>query len=519
MRVRSLGKAGDDWSALRNHRMEHYGFAVSTEFYQQVPFFWNREGCQLNMLGHYRGASIFMICNGPSLASGKMDLSLLKRPGIMTYGMNNGPRTIRPNLWTCVDDPRRFLKSIWFDPCITKIVPHTFAEKRIFDNEKWADMKTLAGQCPNLMYFHRNEKFMPERWLIEDTINWGNSKDHGGGRSVMLAILKIMFLLGFRNVFLLGADFTMSGDYTYHFDEQREHGAVKGNNSTYQKLMYEYFPKLKPYFDAEGFNVYNCNPESELKVFDYVPYEDAIAFASANLGDVDNERTWGMYSKPKERQQWIAEPQDNQKAHLRNIPGRVTTPVYDSRAAQVAPQMQQQQQQQVVPQVVQQAPQVQQAPMPQAQPMPQVHHVQLAPQQAPQQVQQQAPQQIMQQPMPQQVQQMRGMPQSRPMPPPGPPPRMPRSKQAPQVQQAPQAPQAPQVQQLPNGGQQISLPRSKQVPKAPPIVVQENVETFNLAEDPNAVQDGRVLSPVPCGTGSTGSSIIQQNQQNQQNQG
>jgi len=240
-------------------------------------------------------------------------------------------------------------------------------QKKIFDNEIWGDIKTVVGECPNVIYFHRNEKFMAQRWLYEDTINWGNSKDHGGGRSVMLASLKVMFLMGFRNVFLMGADFKMSENYTYHFDEQRAKGAVHGNMDTYQKLANQYFPELKPYFDAEGFNVYNCNPESELKVFDYVSYEDAIAFASAPLGDVDNERTWGMYSKPDERQKWIKEPDDKKKIHLANIPARVKTPVFIDKTKNIieaqqnvpieAPQVQQ----------VQQAPQ---APKPAARPMP-----------------------------------------------------------------------------------------------------------------------------------------------------
>jgi len=241
--------------------------------------------------------------------------------------VNNGARTIKPNFWTCVDDPKRFCKSIWFDAAITKIVPHSFAEKRIFDNEKWVDLKTVVGECPNVMYFHRNEKFMANRWLYEDTINWGNSKDNGGGRSVMLASMKILFLLGFRNVFLMGADFMMTDKLTYHFDEQRNEGAVRGNMSTYEKLKTEYFPQLKPHFEQEGFNVYNCNKESQLKVFDYVPFEDAIAFATANLGDVDNERTWGMYSKPEERQKWINEPPAKQKVHLKNIAARPQSPV------------------------------------------------------------------------------------------------------------------------------------------------------------------------------------------------
>ncbi|MFA7219312.1 MAG: hypothetical protein WC119_02250 [Synergistaceae bacterium] len=324
-----MKKDVNDWKQFRFGRDRHLGVSVSTEFYQPVPFFFTREGSNLNLIGHYRGSSLFIICNGPSLASGNYDLSLLKRPGIMTYGMNNGARTIRPNFWTCVDDPKRFLKSIWFDPCITKFVPHAHAEKPIFDNEQWQDTKILVGQCPNVIYYHRNEKFVAERFLFEDTINWGNSGDNGGGRSVMLPVIRIAFLLGFRTIYLLGADFKMSSDYTYHFDEQRSKGAVNCNMSTYDRLKSEYLPQLKPYLDAEGVQVFNCNPESELGVFDYMPYEQAIANASAPLGDVDNERTWGMYSKPEERQKWKQEPEKNQKSHLMYLRNR-GAPVFDS---------------------------------------------------------------------------------------------------------------------------------------------------------------------------------------------
>ena len=328
-RRRSLKKDNKDWNQFRFGRDRHLGVSVSTEFYQPVPFFYTREGANLNLIGHYRGGVIFIICNGPSLASGQYDLSLLKKPGVMTYGMNNGARTIRPNFWTCVDDPKRFLKSIWLDPCITKFVPHAHAEKKIFDNEQWKEVEYLVGQCPNVIYYHRNEKFMAERFLFEDTINWGNSGDEGGGRSVFLPILRISFLLGFRTVYLLGADFKMSQNYTYHFDEQRSKGAVNCNMNTYDRLKNDYLPALKPYLDAEGFKVYNCNPESELEVFDHVPYTQAIEHATAHLGDVSNERTWGMYSKPEERQKWINEPEENQKGHLEYIKNRPKTPVYN----------------------------------------------------------------------------------------------------------------------------------------------------------------------------------------------
>lgn len=284
-----------------------------------TPMFFTREGISLPLINLYKNKSIFVVCNGPSLVNGDIDLSLLKMPGVVTYGMNNGAKTVRPNLWTSVDDPKRFLKSIWLDPNICKIIPQSHSEKTIFDNQNWQETNIVVGECPNVIYFHRNEKFNSNRFLIEDTINWGNSADFGGGRSVLLPVIRICYLLGFRNVFLLGADFTMSQNYTYHFDEQRAKGAVNCNMKTYDRLKNEYLPSLKPILEKEGMKIYNCNPNSELKVFDYLPFIDAISIATKDLGDVDGERTWGLYSKPEERLKWKQQPSDEQKTHLNYI--------------------------------------------------------------------------------------------------------------------------------------------------------------------------------------------------------
>lgn len=331
MRMSSLANEKEDTNQLTNGRGRLAGACVSWEYLQSNPFFFSREGANVDLVGQYRGATAFMISNGPSLASGRYDLNLLKSPGVITYGINNGPKTFRPNFWSCVDDPKRFLKSVWLDPTITKFVPFGHAEKRLFDNDNWKDgvirknplngqdKEFLVGDCPNVYYFRRNSKFVADRFLWENTFNWGNHKDYGGCRSVMLPVMRILFLLGFRRVFLLGADFNMSQDKTYHFDEQRDPGAIKGNMQTYARMNEEYFPSLKKYFDGVGFNVYNCTEGSRLTAFPFVKYEDAIADTISILGEVKNERTWGMYSKPELRQKFKEEPSIEQKPHLAGL--------------------------------------------------------------------------------------------------------------------------------------------------------------------------------------------------------
>jgi hypothetical protein len=226
---------------------------------------------------------------------------MLNSTGIVTYGINNGVKTYRPKLWGCVDSPDRFLKSIWLDPTIHKFVPQSQIDNFIFDSEKWKLTDIQVKQCPSVTCYKRNDRFDATKFLIQDTINWGNSKELGGCRSVMLPTLRICHLLGFKTIYLLGADFKMDKTTKYHFNEQRTDSSIKCNNKTYDRLKEEYLPQLKPEFDKVGVKIYNCNPESELKVFDFMPYEDAIRQASTNFIKVKDERSYGLYTDLKDR--------------------------------------------------------------------------------------------------------------------------------------------------------------------------------------------------------------------------
>ncbi len=317
MRTRSLREDKADDAAFRHSRDRLVGAVVETEYHQYCPHFFTRDRASLALEGMYRGSSVFLICNGPSFVT--LDQNLLRKPGVMTFGINNGAKTFRPDMWTCVDDPERFLKSIWLDPKIQKFVPFSHMEKKIFDNEKWQPMDVKVGECPNVFGYCRNEKFHAARFLIENSINWGNHADFDGGRSVMLPAIRILHMLGFRKIYLLGCDMKMSETYTYHFDETRGKGAVSGNMSTYNRLKNEYLPELKKYFEEEKLEIYNCNPESELKVFPFISFTDAIKEASSKLGDVEHERVWGMYSKPQEKVNWVKEPPKEFKPHLQTL--------------------------------------------------------------------------------------------------------------------------------------------------------------------------------------------------------
>jgi len=263
-------------------------------FVQPAPLLFTQDHHPLWLGDTYRGRSAFLIAGGPSFTD--LDHAPLRQPGILTLGLNNSVKSFRPNMWVCVDPPDHFIRSIWLDPVIQKFVPICHADKRIFNSDQWHFMDIRVGDCPNIVYFKRNEHFKAKQYLWEDCINWGNHKKYGGGRSVMLAAIRILFILGVRQIYMLGVDFKMSSTSKYHFDQDRHKGSISNNSSTYVKLN-ERFKELRPLFAQENFYIYNCNPDSGLTAFDYLPYQTAVNNMLGQFGNIDvrSERTRNLY--------------------------------------------------------------------------------------------------------------------------------------------------------------------------------------------------------------------------------
>ena len=318
-RKRSLQADKNDDTQLRHGYTRHEGVDMGDptkdgtyQFGQVCPFFFSYEGVTIPLEGMYRGSSAFMVGGGPSLLKEKYEKLYL--PGVLTFGMNNSAKLIRPNMWSCVDDPCRFLYSVWKDPQIMKFVPQTSFGKQIWKStvikgkQMWEVAKKpdghdeRVGDCPNVIGYRRNEKFHAARFFTENTINWGCHKKYGGCRSIMLASIRIMFLLGIRKIYLTGVDLKMDDANKYSFKEGRTKGAIKNNTHTYQRMLTEYFPQMKPEADKFGLEILCCNKESDIcKIFPYISFEDAIAEATKDIGNTADEKTEGMYLAIKEK--------------------------------------------------------------------------------------------------------------------------------------------------------------------------------------------------------------------------
>jgi hypothetical protein len=128
----------------------------------------------------------------------------------------------------------------------------------------------------------------------------------------MLVAVRLLYHLGIRTVFLLGADLKMDEANKYHFEQDRNKGSISGNNSTY-RMLNDRFAALKPIFDQYGFKVFNCNLESNLHAFPKINFEDAIEIATRKMPIIDTERTEGLYDREANKKANVKANQDNRK--------------------------------------------------------------------------------------------------------------------------------------------------------------------------------------------------------------
>jgi hypothetical protein len=213
----------------------------------------------------YDGETLFLLGGSPKLR--ELPLDLLRKPGVITLGMNNVPCFFpSPKLWVCADKPLCFSPHIWTSPEITKFtmisrrgleVPDT-GGKRIMD-------------CPNVLFFGAHEKFTFKNFLDpnRDIVWW---------RSVFPIALQLAWRLGFKKVFLVGCGFNMSkrNGEQYAWKTKLTDDQAQYSHNTYTKDV-DRLRALLPTFARRGFEVISSTPDSRANEFlSYVPLAQAV---------------------------------------------------------------------------------------------------------------------------------------------------------------------------------------------------------------------------------------------------
>jgi hypothetical protein len=254
---------------------------ASVELLQPQNLKFKSPGGIVPLTDMYRGASCFLLCGGPSLRRSRV-WGLQSRQ-LLTMTMNNAAHMFLPDtppdLWCCVDQPfnadggYRFLESIWRDPRIMKFAPVQHYHR--------------IGQHPNVWGYTHVQPFRWWRFLAEQRVRWGSN--------VMMICIRILYELGVRRIYLLGADFHMEADEPYAFEESVGPEHVRSNNRSYAMLNHR-FMLLRPLLEQHGMRVVNCTEGGELTAFERMGYDQAVdeALDGFPLGESTRGRYCGM---------------------------------------------------------------------------------------------------------------------------------------------------------------------------------------------------------------------------------
>lgn len=215
--------------------------------------------------GTYDGETLFLLGGSPSLRN--MPLDLLRKPGIVTLGMNNVPCFFeRPNLWVCADKPLCFSPHIFTSPEITKF---TMISRRGLEVPDTGGRRIM--DCPNVYFFGASENFTYQNFLdpARDLVWW---------RSVFPMALQLAWRLGFRRVYLVGCGFHMNkaSGQQYAWSTKLTDDQAQYSHNTYSRDV-DRLRNLLPTFSRKGFELLSCTPRSRANEFlTYVPLPEAV---------------------------------------------------------------------------------------------------------------------------------------------------------------------------------------------------------------------------------------------------
>jgi hypothetical protein len=219
----------------------------------------------VDLEGMFDGETLFLLGGSPSLRN--LPLELLRKPGVITLGMNNVPCFFpRPTLWICADKPLCFSSHIFTSPEIMKF---TMISRRGLEVPDTGGR--LIMDCPNMLFYGAHENFNFENFLDP-------SRDMAWWRSVFPIALQTAFRLGFRKVFLVGCGFHMEkkkGEQ-YAWSTSLTADQAQYSHNTYSKDVNR-LRALLPTFARKGFKVLSSTPRSRANAFlTYVPLEEAV---------------------------------------------------------------------------------------------------------------------------------------------------------------------------------------------------------------------------------------------------
>jgi hypothetical protein len=191
--------------------------------------------------------------------------------GIPAMAVNDYPKGgPKPEYWCAGDGPSLYGNRIWDDPDVMKFTPYAHTKVARPREDAFEPVQTPVD-ATNSHFFHKvNDLLSMDEWLHVPYISWGTTvfgpdvppqfHKEGAARSSMVIGMRLLWHLGYRRVYLLGCDCT-----------PHHHPAPN-----YWKVMFHFIDQLRPVFDRWHYKVYQTNPDSHLRTFEFIDFDEAI---------------------------------------------------------------------------------------------------------------------------------------------------------------------------------------------------------------------------------------------------
>lgn len=202
----------------------------------------------------------FLVGNGPSLRAS--DLDRIVQAGFCSMGCNSIHKIFGMTSWR----PTYYVMG---DPFVYKRINHEIKAQNLFCFMRdFGEIDHVEEDI--ILYTSMGEKYYPGYPSFSSDL----VKGVYGGRTVMYDMLQIAVYMGFKEIYLIGVDFSWGEDGrdTHFSKEYIEKKVIKDALKYKDEVMHAYIAARK-YAEANGVKIYNATRGGKLEVFDRMDFD------------------------------------------------------------------------------------------------------------------------------------------------------------------------------------------------------------------------------------------------------
>lgn len=218
--------------------------------------------------GKYDGKRCFIICTGPSLTT--EDLEKIRDE--YTFGMNSicllaDKTSFRPTFYGCNDlGVYKKLKSNIEQYCGNQI--KVFVSDRI---KRHGDIKKGWYVFPENVAYHTYDRWFKQSFWCK--FSGDCYRTVYGMHSITHSLIQLAVYMGFKEIYLLGADCNFPKGKQIHF---QDYGVPDTTIDTARERNIAGYKEVKKQMNQYGFTVFNATRGGALEVFERVNLDDLL---------------------------------------------------------------------------------------------------------------------------------------------------------------------------------------------------------------------------------------------------